>query len=261
VRPRSRIIREQLLERDPELATLLETAVELEIAAGSMVYARRDEPMVVVPSKGAFKWSLLLSAEEQAACSSGDVREILRLAVALAAAIVTDATARSRLPSTPHGEAYCQAFRASSGPPLRYASYRATISASMILPGDSDDIPQRGGARRARQSGVITAWLGEDGFKFSMYYLDDYGTVCRADRVQPLVGELDSIAAQAGFTYALTKRQVGLSAKCLGRMFDWTPASSRSPGRPSPRIRAPFFDGWSDRCDCSGCHLARRYRR
>jgi hypothetical protein len=91
-RPRSRIIREQLVERDPELATLLETAVELEIAAGSMVYARRDEPtgMVVVPSKGAFKWSLLLSesAAEQAACSSGDVREIFRLAVARAGKIV-----------------------------------------------------------------------------------------------------------------------------------------------------------------------------
>jgi hypothetical protein len=53
-----------------------------------------------------------------------------------------------------------------------------------------------------------------------MTTLDDNGTVCRADRVQPLVGELDSIAAQAGFTYALTKRQVGLSAECLGRTFD-----------------------------------------
>jgi hypothetical protein len=55
----------------------------------------------------------------------------------------------------------------------------------------------------------ITAWLGEDGF--SMYYLDDNGTVCRAERAQPLVDELDAIAAQAGFTYALAKRQVGLT--------------------------------------------------
>ena len=34
----------------------------------------------------------------------------------------------------------------------------------------------------------ISSWLGDNGF--TMYYLDDNGTVCRADLVQPLLREL-----------------------------------------------------------------------
>jgi hypothetical protein len=52
----------------------------------------------------------------------------------------------------------------------------------------------------ARASDHCAARLGEE--SFSMYYLDDYGTVSCAKKVQPLVGELDVIAVQAGFTYA-----------------------------------------------------------
>jgi hypothetical protein len=64
----------------------------------------------------------------------------------------------------------------------------------------------------------ITAWLGEDGF--SMYYLDDNGTVCSADRVTPFITEFDEMGERCGFELALAKRQLGRSAKCLGRRLD-----------------------------------------
>lgn len=64
----------------------------------------------------------------------------------------------------------------------------------------------------------VLACLGPHGF--SMYYLDDNGAVCRAQMVQPLLRELDALAPVAGFEWAIPKRQVGLSAKCLGRRVD-----------------------------------------
>lgn len=64
----------------------------------------------------------------------------------------------------------------------------------------------------------IQAWLGPNGF--SMYYLDDNGTVCRPELGPSLNAELDVIAPVAGYDWALPKRQAGLSAKCLGRRFD-----------------------------------------
>jgi hypothetical protein len=109
--------------------TVRAAPAELEIAAGSMVYARRDEPVVVVPSKCAFKWSLLRSARGSRRRASGDVSVILRLATARAAEIVSGA--RSCLPFTLRGEAYRRHLERHMGP-QRCALCRDTTSAFLI---------------------------------------------------------------------------------------------------------------------------------
>ena len=55
VRPAARIIRAQVIEADPVLAPLLKAAVDDGIAAGSIRYAGRFEPWIIVPSRGVYK--------------------------------------------------------------------------------------------------------------------------------------------------------------------------------------------------------------
>jgi hypothetical protein len=64
---------------------------------------------------------------------------------------------------------------------------------------------------------TIVWWLGPDGH--SIYYLDDNGIVCRADRADALQDDLDTMARRCGWLYALDKRQRGLIAKFLGCRF------------------------------------------
>ena len=65
-----------------------------------MVFAARDEPLVVVSTKGVFKWTLKRSPELKAACRAavGDtnIPNIASLAQADANRVVTDAIRRSR---------------------------------------------------------------------------------------------------------------------------------------------------------------------
>jgi hypothetical protein len=65
---------------------------------------------------------------------------------------------------------------------------------------------------------TIVWWLGVDGH--SIYYLDDNGIVCRADRAESLLNQLDAMSSRCGWLYALAKRQRGPHAKFLGRRFD-----------------------------------------
>lgn len=255
-----------------------------------MVYARRDEPMMVVPSKGVFKWTLTRSHEEETACASGDVRAIASIANARALSILEDARrlatdtaetgSRRAQRQSPPCNPLLRAWRAACGPPkLRVVSchnlgvndlckatpmtyrsveelvgrirkgwwivvndhhrgYKAMPLALRDRPYVCIWHPTRPGivmmmttldfglknapyffsTFTAALLQQIIAWLGEDGF--AIYYLDDNGVVCRADRVAPLLHELDSMAALAGYEYSPPKRQTGQVAKCLGRRYD-----------------------------------------
>ena len=66
----------------------------------------------------------------------------------------------------------------------------------------------------------LVAFLGPEGF--SMYYLDDNGTVCNPQLTPRFLSEIDTMAPIAGYDWAIPKRQVGPTAKCLGRRVDAT---------------------------------------
>ena len=279
-RPVERLIYKQTLETDPALAALLTAAIDAAIAAGSMVYARRDEPLIIVPSRGVFKWALAPSPEEQALYDRGaSVVELASSAASRVARMVPAAVALDRLPSTARGTALAQIIRAECGPPkvrvvtrhdigcnqliagpsLRYGS--VTELASHARPGytsllndhhrgynsqrlASDSQPYAAvwhpsipnvalimtsldfglscapfffSCATAMVQWTIVWWLGPDGH--SIYYLDDNGIVCRADRADALQEDLDTMARRCGWLYALDKRQRGLIAKFLGCRF------------------------------------------
>ena len=285
-RPSTTVLREQVLERDPALALAGAAEVAARVKSGSMVYADRGEPLLVVPSKLVPKWSLRQSPEDAAVAADGvkrpNYRAICARAIVRGKEIAAAAVAADS-PDTPPGDAVRTAWRNACGPfrvrwvachnlgvnlltistPLTYgpledlaghvgmpatdysivwndhkggynalhlhpahrplcAVWDPTVPDVILMPTTLDfglsNAPFLFSVFTAMLQWNIVWWLGADGW--SLYYLDDNGVICRADRVPLLLAELDEMAARCGYEYSAPKRQTGRTATGLGRQLN-----------------------------------------
>ena len=143
--PPHRIIREQVLERDPELAAALTTIINAAIDAGSMVYAHPLEPRIIVPSRGVFKWSLNLSPQEHALVGDSvrviDIPAIAVVASERASRLASSVTALAHNKSTPPGSAFTLAWRRECGPPKARVVTRHDLGVNALCVGPSLEYP------------------------------------------------------------------------------------------------------------------------
>jgi hypothetical protein len=281
------LLREQTIESNPALALAGAEEVEKRIKSGSMVYAARDEPLIVVPSKLIVKRSLKLAEEAKPIAAdtvhSPDIPRLLDLAIRQGDAIAASAIAFDRIPGCKAGTAITSALHEACEEPkvrlvachnqgvnlfttptplsfptleglagqvplhcpdysvvwndhtggynaLDLAKYyrrlccvwHPTLPDIVLMPTSLDFglscAPFIFSLFTAMLQWNIVWWLGEDGW--SIYYLDDNGCVVRADRVTPLLRELDEMASHCGYEYSGPKRQTGRAAVGLGRVLN-----------------------------------------